>query len=72
MVKLNLNRIAELEKQNVGNNIYLNTLQQMVDIVMMPRDPMGLDNQSTTNLALNTLKDLGIIDMQNTTQQLNS
>jgi hypothetical protein len=76
MIKLNLDQVAKLEKQNANNSIYLNTLQHMVNILMMPADPMGLDNQSATTLALNTLMDLGVIeqieDRPKDIQQLNS
>jgi len=62
-MKLNLKRIAELEKEYDGNNISLNTLQQMVDQVMYPQKDMGgWNNTSVYFLALSTLKDLGIID----------
>lgn len=76
MIKLNMKRIGELEQHNANNKIYLNTLQQMVDLVMTPEDPMGLANLSATNLALNTLKDLGVIDddreVKKPVEQLNS
>ena len=76
MIKLNMKRIAELEKKNMGNQIYLNTLQQMVDLIMMPSDPMGLSNESAVNLATTTLKDLKVIDddreVKKPVEQLNS
>lgn len=62
MVKLNLKRIGELEEQNQGNQIYLNTLQQMIDIVMTPVDPLGLANESNVVIAANTLRELGVLD----------
>ena len=75
-MKLNLTRLHELEKSYDGNQISLNTLENMVNSVMFPqKDPMGWNNTSTYTLALNTLKDLGIIEEPNgktEVKQLNS
>ena len=72
MVKLNLKKLAELEVMYKENPIYLNTLQKMINLVMTPPDPMGLSNESSVELAANTLKDLGILEERYATQQLNS
>ena len=75
-MKLNLKRIAELEKEYDGNNISLNALQEMINQVIFPqKDPTGWNNTSTYDFALNTLKDLGVIiesDGKKPLQQLNS
>ena len=62
MIKINMKRLADLEQQNANNKIYLNTLQQMVDMVMMPQDPLGMSNLSAIALAMCTLADLKVID----------
>jgi len=64
MVKLNFKRIQELENEYnaKGHTISQNTLQTMIDIVMTPHDPFGLNNMSANALAINTLTDLGVLE----------
>ncbi len=69
--KINMKKIAELEKQNQGNTIFLNTLQHMIDITMTPSDPLD-SNMVNKYLATNTLIDLGILDGEKTGGKLNS
>jgi len=71
MVKFNMEKISYLEKKHTGDEIYLNTLQQMLDVIMIPKSPWD-SNNSQHILALNTLKDLGVIEEPKTDQQLNS
>jgi hypothetical protein len=72
MVKLNMKKVSELEAQYTNDGIYLSTLQRMIDIVMTPQSPWDSNNSHYT-LAVNTLRDLGVIEGPKTmTQQLNS
>ena len=72
-MKLNLERIKELEEEYNGNSISLNTLQQMIDQVMYPtKDLMTCRNESVYNLALSTLTELGVIANVKDSKQLNS
>ena len=71
MVKLNMKKVSELEATHMNDGIYLSTLQQMIDIVMTPQSPWDSNNSHYT-LAVNTLKDLGVIEEPKTSQQLNS
>jgi len=74
MIKLNLDRIAALEKQHTNDSIYLNTLQRMIDIIMEPYDILD-KNMSANVLAQQTLTDLGVIDeieKDKKSEQLNS
>ena len=73
MIKLNLEKIAKLEKTHVNDYIYLNTLQRMIDIMMEPHNLID-ENSSTRELALQTLTDLGVVDQQKSgkKEQLNS
>jgi hypothetical protein len=72
-MKLNLERIKELEEEYNGNSISLNTLQQMIDQVMYPtKDLMTWRNESVYNLALSTLTELGVIANVKDSKQLNS
>jgi len=62
-MKLNLKRIAELEKEYDGKNISLNSLQEMINQIMYPqKDPTGWNNTSTYDFALNTLVELKVIE----------
>lgn len=61
-MNLDLKRIQELEVEYKGNSISLNALENMINSVMFPQlDPMGWNNTSTYNLALNTLRELKVI-----------
>jgi hypothetical protein len=76
-MKLNLKKIAELEKQYDGNNISLNALQEMINLVLYPqKDPTGWNNTSSYDFALSTLRDLEVIEEDKLTKkevtQLNS
>ena len=62
-MKLNLKKLHQLETEYVGNNISLNALQSMIDQVLYPTaDPMGWNNRSPYDFALNSLKELGVIE----------
>jgi len=75
MIKLNLKRIEELEKEYQNSRISLDALHVMVDQVLSLPDPMGLNNELNLNFAYGTLLDLGVIitpDTSKTSKQLNS
>lgn len=62
MLKFNFEKLSEVEEKYKNNGISIDTLQRMVELVMDPRiDPMLEKNNSARQLALNTLKELGII-----------
>jgi len=74
-MKLNLKKLAEVEKRYSDNSISLSALQTMIDQVFYPqKDPSGWNNTSSTDYAINTLKDLGILEdtADKTSKPLNS
>jgi len=58
-MKINLEKIKELEKNYQNSTISINTLQSMVEIVMSKKNN---EFSESYILASNTLEDLGVIE----------
>lgn len=72
-MKLDLKQVAKLEKQyRYDNPVAANTLQTMIDIVLGYSENSYKLAPNNVQLALTTLKELGIIKEGNEVQQLNS
>lgn len=63
-MKLNFEKIKEIEDSYSGNPIAISTLQLMIDTVMYHTELPGVNNNSVYYLAINTLTELGIIETE--------
>ena len=62
-MKLNLKKLKALEVEYAKNPISLSALQSMIDqVVYRQQDPMGWNNTSSYDFAVNSLKELGVIE----------
>ena len=72
-MKINLEKLANLEAKYSQNAISLSAVQNMVDVVLNPpTDTFGAVQRSLYNTAVETLQGLGVLDDSTVTQQLNS
>lgn len=73
-MKLDLKKLAKIEKEYCENPVAVNSLQTMVDIVLHFNETTYRLAPNNVSLAITTLKGLGIIKETETpeVQQLNS
>jgi hypothetical protein len=71
-MKINLKRVKELERTYCDSPVSINTLQEMISLVLRFQEaPMNLATNNVS-MALETLKDLGVIVDESKISQLNS
>jgi len=71
-MKINLEKIQELEEKYINNPIAYDTLRNLINVILTHNNDYGLGISKDYSVAITTLKELGIITEDKKPKQLNS